>query len=534
MESERRRFLRTLSALAAGSAIPSVATSANVIPSTVIIDPRPLFDISPYLYMQFMEPLGITDGSVEAAWDYEADDWRQDLINVVKELSPDVIRFGGLYSRYYKWREGVGTPRRRPVMRNYAWGGIESNRVGTHEFVTFCRRVGAEPLYCVNFQSDGERRYWKTSEGEIRTADATEAADWVSYANDPDDRERKQHGTMEPFNIKLWQLGNETSYDKECLTKEQAIQHTVEFAKVMRQRDPSIQLIGWGDRGPGPNDPFWASDLLQRAGEYLDYVAIHMMGLHPARADTALKGWRYQQEPERAWEELLELSSWPEKRVKEFEEAIASANPRFGIAVTEGHLSLSPYNSNPILYEWLTGVFHARCLNAFQRHGARVKIATAADFFGTRWTVNAVMMPVPGGSSYLMPVGSVMRLFKRHNGRQGVAVTSAPSNLDIAASRSGDCVYLHVANSNYSRSCEVTFAVQGKTIMGGRVYEIAPENPRAHVSETEPNVFAPVRKPLETRPRPTWRFPPRSVSAVELELNSEQTRRVRAEMTASG
>ena len=113
----------------------------------VVVDPKPLFEISPYLYMQFMEPLGTTDGSVEAAWDYEADDWREDLIEVTRDLGPGVVRFGGLFSRYYRWREGVGPVEKRPPMRNYVWGGMEANRVGTREFVDFCRRVDAEPLF---------------------------------------------------------------------------------------------------------------------------------------------------------------------------------------------------------------------------------------------------------------------------------------------------------------------------------------------------------------------------------------------------
>ena len=74
----------------------------------VVVNPEPLFDVSPCFYLQFMEPLGITDGSVEAAWDYDTDDWRKDFVDVVRGLSPSVIRWGGLYSRYYKWREGVG------------------------------------------------------------------------------------------------------------------------------------------------------------------------------------------------------------------------------------------------------------------------------------------------------------------------------------------------------------------------------------------------------------------------------------------
>ncbi len=120
-------------------------------------------------------------------------------------LAPDVMRYGGLFSRYYKWPEGVGPAEKRPWMRNYIWGGKETNRVGTHEFVDFCRRINSEPLYCVNFMSDGEM-----NEGS-RPRRRTEAADWVSYANDPDHRERQRTGPR-PFNIKLWQIGNETSY----------------------------------------------------------------------------------------------------------------------------------------------------------------------------------------------------------------------------------------------------------------------------------------------------------------------------------
>src|SRR5262249_24385924 len=155
-----------------------------------------------------------------------------------------------------------------------------------------------------------------------RTGDALEAADWVSYANDPDSAERKGHGSSQPFGIKLWQLGNEISYGNVTFSKDESIAHTIEFAKAMKQRDPSIHLIGWGDRGRGGE--LWAPDLLARAGEHLDYVAIHMMGQSPRRPDTVLRGMRYQRDPERAWQELLELTANIEKRVTELEQAIAS------------------------------------------------------------------------------------------------------------------------------------------------------------------------------------------------------------------
>jgi alpha-L-arabinofuranosidase len=483
-----------------------------------VVDPKPLFEISPYLYMQFMEPLGTTDGSVEAAWDYEADDWRKDLIEVVRDLGPGVVRFGGLFSRYYRWREGVGPREKRPPMRNYVWGGMETNRVGTGEFVDFCRRVGAEPLYCVNFLSDGRKQYWRTPDGAVRTGDAAEAADWVSYSNDPDNRERQANGAVASYNIKLWQLGNETSYGTDGFTKDESIEHTIEFAKAMKQRDPSVKLIGWGDRQRA-DEALWAGDLVDRAGGYLDYVAIHIMGQHPKRPQSVLEDLRHQQEPEQAWQELLELSGAIEIRIQEMESVLVQRKSPAAIAVTEGHLSLRPHNTNPILEEWLTGAYHARSMNIYQRHGDRVKISTAADFCGTRWTTNAIMIPVPRGRSYLMPVASVMRLFAKHNGRQGVAVSACPSDLDIAASRTGNQFCLHIANLNYSQPVRATFSVKGMLVSQGRVFEIAPGNLREYVNQDRPDTFAPREKPM-TSPNFSWRFPAGSVSAVELEVKA--------------
>jgi alpha-N-arabinofuranosidase len=515
----RRLFLKNVAGVAGTAAAVQVAAlaqnqvvAARESADAIILDPTPLFDISPRLYMQFMEPLGTADSSVEASWDYNSDDWRTDFVECTKGLAPGVVRFGGLFSRYYKWREGVGPVTKRPWMRNYVWSGKETNRVGTHEFVDFCRRAGSEPLYCVNFKSDGHQTYTRTREGD-RTGDAREAAEWVSYANDPDHAERKGHGHTEPYKIKLWQLGNETSYSAGGFSKAQSIETTIEFSRAMRERDRTVELIGWGDSG-------WAGDLVRQAGEHIDYVAIHMMGQSPLRKDTVLNGFAYQNTPERAWEELMELTSVRiEKKLNALEAELDQQKSKHPIAITEGHLSLAPHNANPILTEWLTGVYHARALNLYQRHGGRIKICTAADFNGSRWTTNALMLQVPAGASYLLPAGAVMRLFKRYNGKQGIAVKSAPSNLDIAASRDGDKIVLHVGNMNYSRSIETAFAITGMAITGAKVFEISPENPRQEIGPRNQKVFDPVEHTIPPHEALSWRFPARSVSAVELECH---------------
>src|SRR5262245_152410 len=112
---KRRQFLTRVTTAAAAVAVSQIpnlaraqAAAATSTGGAIVIDPKPLFEISPHLYMQFMEPLGVTDSSVEAAWDYNRDDWRKDFIDATKDLAPGMMRFGGLLSRYYKWREGVG------------------------------------------------------------------------------------------------------------------------------------------------------------------------------------------------------------------------------------------------------------------------------------------------------------------------------------------------------------------------------------------------------------------------------------------
>lgn len=521
----RREWLRKCALLAAIPALDYDALAAvqnaarRDAAHSISIAPRPLFDVSPYLYMQFMEPLGTTDGSVEAAWDYDIDDWRRDFVSVTADLAPGVIRWGGLLSRYYKWREAVGPVKERVPMYNYLWGGVETNRIGTAEFIKLCQRVKAEPLFCVNFLSDGDKQFLKTSRGEARSGDAREAADWVSYCNDPDERSRRAHGQTSPYGVKLWQIGNETSYGKATFTKDDSIAHTIEFAKAMKARDKAIALIGWGDKNHAePDGTYWAGDLIERAGEHLSYVAMHMMNQVPKRRPTVLRGHEYQKQPEVAWSELQELADDVERRITEFESRVGEKSSDVGIAVTEGHLSLSPHNACPILQEWLSGVFHARSLNSYLRHGARVKIATAADFQGTRWTVTAAMIPVPRGTSYLMPVGAVMRLYKKHCGRQGVTATSTTSDLDVAASRSGNKFFLHVANRRYNGAVEAAIAVRGGAITGGKVYEIAPTDLETYVNQDQRDVFTPQEKSFGEGPVFKWTFPAASVSAVELDM----------------
>ena len=63
-----------------------------------------------------------------------------------------------------------------------AWGTVESNRFGTHEFLNYVEMLGTEPYICAN----------------LGTGTWNEAQQWVEYCNSSEDtamtRLRKQNG----------------------------------------------------------------------------------------------------------------------------------------------------------------------------------------------------------------------------------------------------------------------------------------------------------------------------------------------------
>jgi alpha-L-arabinofuranosidase len=503
--STRRDFMKMMGLGAASLAVPSAYAKDKT--PLLVVDPEPRFDLSPYLYMQFMEPLGTTDGSVAAAWDFRRDRWRKDVVAITKKLSPSLIRWGGCFASYYRWKEAVGPRNQRRPMLNLLWGGVETNQVGTHEFVDFCRQVGANPLICVNFESDGRKQWQRDPKGDIRSAGPKEAAAWVRYCNAPGSKQRRSHGVEKPFNVRLWQIGNETSYDRNGFSCETAAKRTISFAKAMRKQGRNIELIGWGDSG-------WARRMLDIAGEHLQYIAFHHM-FNPDRnvRNSPLRGVEYRKDPARTWAHLMNAANVHEAKIRRVREEVQDYP--VPLALTECHFALPGRNRCEVLSTWAAGVANARLLNVHERHGDKLKIATLADFCGTRWQVNAVMIPVPRGKAYMMPVALVMSLYRHHTGGKAVGVERAPDDLDVTASRSDGRIYLHVVNTNRTRSISTRLVVDGMKIHSGRAFELAGD-PEYEVIQTQPDGVVPVEKSLPSSGR--WTFPAASVSAVELDI----------------
>ena len=227
-----------------------------------------------------------------------------------------------------------------------------------------------------------------------------------------------------------------------------------------------------------------------------------------------LRGELYRRDPEATWRQLMAAWAINDRKIRQVRES-RGASP-LPLAMTECHFTIPGRNRCDVLSTWAAGVSYARILNNHQRHGDVLKIATAADFCGTRWQNNAVMIPVPGGQAYLMPVARVMQLFRHHIGSHAVGLAQVPDALDVVASRRGQKLFLHVVNTHRTRSVRTQLSVADERITGGRVFQIA-DDPMVEISPlNSAQVMKTVEKPLPQDG--VWDFPAASVSAVEVEL----------------
>ena len=487
-------------------------------------------EISPYIYMQFLEPLSSADPSVDIAWDYINDCWKPMLLEKLTELNPTMIRFGGCFASYYHWKEGVGPREKRPWMINLHWDGVYSNQVGTDELVDLCRHTNAEPLVVVNTESDGRMEWAYPKPGMDRFGTSEEAAEWIDYCNNPDNKLRKSHGIDKPYNIKWWQIGNETNYGyvptyygKDRMTDrtlchgynlDKAAEVTYRFAKEMHKADPSVNLIAWGDPKNKETEN-WATKMCETSGEYISHIAFHHH-FGSGLPDSPLRGTDYRNDPDLTWHHLLNACHSLDEKLTMLKEDIKPYGKR--LAMTEGHFGVPGRNRNEVLSTWGAGVAYARLLNVIERHTDVLDIATMADFFGNRWQVNAIMLYTQGDTrnAYLQPVGRVMSLFRHHIGKYALDVDFG-EGIDATASLSedGKKVFVHMANLNRTLAKNVEIKIDGKEIKKITAYEVACDS-TTEITNLNPDVFNPVTSEVKGN---TYTIGSAGVSALEIEID---------------
>jgi alpha-L-arabinofuranosidase len=232
---------------------------------TIDLD-RKIGKVDPRIYSAFAEQLGrCVYGGIYEEGSPLSDEhgYRKDVLEKVRSLKPPLLRWpGGNFVSGYHWTDGVGPVEQRPRRMELAWHTEESNRFGTGEFIQYCRLIEAEPYLCAN----------------MGTGTLDEAQAWVEYCNGTGNTYwanlRRKNGHEEPYGVKYWGLGNELygKWQIGALNAEDYTKRAIEFAKIMKWTDPTIQLVSCGKNGWDD----WDRVVLERLARYIDFHSIHI------------------------------------------------------------------------------------------------------------------------------------------------------------------------------------------------------------------------------------------------------------------
>ena len=233
------------------------------------------------IYGNFVEHLGrcVYTGIYEPGHP-QADEegFRKDVLELVKKLNVPIVRYpGGNYVSGFRWEDAIGPKEQRPHRLDLAWKTTEPNEVGIHEFASWARKANTSVMYSVNLGTRGP-------------ADAQHIVEYANHKGGSAWSDlRIRNGAKDPFDIKLWCLGNEmdgpwqmgqkTAYEYGRIANE--------AAKMMKWTDDSIELVACGSSSTEvPTFGSWEYTMLSECYDNVDYVSLHRYYGNPHN-DTA-------------------------------------------------------------------------------------------------------------------------------------------------------------------------------------------------------------------------------------------------------
>ncbi len=372
---------------------------------------EPIGVINPNIYGHFTEHLGSC--IYEGIWVGEDSPIpntmgiRNDVVAALKRINPPILRWpGGNFADDYHWQDGVGPRAARPRRVNMWWDAEEPNQFGTHEFVRFCRMIGAEPYLCGNVGSSYPR--------ELR--------DWVEYCNYAGDttlaRQRAANGSPEPFKVRYWGVGNENwaaggSFEAE----DYAIEYK-RFATYMRDYSAPLYLVACGAYG---EEPSWTQGFFSKMVKtpFRDVPRLHGFGVH-YYCGTAGTATEYS---EQQWYQLLAAGLKVENVVNVQRAAMDSYDPlrKVGLVIDEWGTWHPPIEGRNRAHLWQQNTMRdalvaALSLDVFNRHADKVVMANIAQ------TINVLqaLILTDGPKMVTTPTYHVYDLYQGHQGGQAV------------------------------------------------------------------------------------------------------------------
>jgi alpha-N-arabinofuranosidase len=489
---------------------------------TVLPD-EPLGTINPNLYGHFVEHLGacVYDGL------FVGDDsaipntagLRDDVLDAFRRIRPPVLRWpGGCFADDYHWRDGVGPRRDRPTTVNLWWGHtLDDNRFGTHEFLTLCRLVGAEPYLAGNLGSGSPR--------ELR--------DWVEYCNfdKPSTlaRLRAQNGSPAPFNVRYWGVGNEAWGCGGNFCPEDYAKEYRRYATYLHDLGPTpLHLIAVG---PDGNQPDWTRKFLRKlaSADRRFNCRIHALAAH-YYAGTAGTATDYTTDQ---WYELLHKAAQVDQLIRDQRAAMDEFDPerKVDLILDEWGTWHPPTPGRNPQHLWQQNTLRdalvaALTLDTFNRHAAVLKMANLAQVAN----VLQALFLTEGEKLVLTPTYHVFDLYKEHQGGRGVRLEVDSPTVTFAlndqrqtmpavagsASIKGPTMTLSLTNVHARQPIEAIIELGGRTATVRSRTTLTHDDLHAHNTFDRPETLVPTPAAIEPLDRLT--LPPASVSVLELRL----------------
>jgi alpha-N-arabinofuranosidase len=353
--------------------------------------------------------------------------FRGDVADLVDELGVTLVRYpGGNFVSGYDWRDGIGPAEDRPRRFDLAWRSIETNQVGTAEFLRWAARRRVEPMMAVN----------------LGTAGITEAAQLVEYCNVAAGTAwsdlRRRTGTAAPYGVRLWCLGNEMDGPWQTGHMDAAAygQLAANAARSMKLVDPSIEVVACGSSGHHmPTFGYWESTVLEHAFDDVDYVSMHA----------------YYQEHDGDRSSFLASGAAMDTFIDDVVAAVDAvaarkhSRRRLGISFDEWNVWYQSRFAGPAntavdvsgpriedVYSKLDAVVVGDLLVSLLNHSDRVRVACQAQLVN----VIAPIMTEPGGAAWRQSIfHPVATAFGAASGRSLTARVTAP---EMATARHGD------------------------------------------------------------------------------------------------
>ncbi len=403
--------------------------------------------------------------------------FRKDVIAQLKKLNAPVYRWpGGNFASGYDWRDGLGNPDKRPSSPNPAWTGVETNDVGIHEFMTFCKLVGTEPLVVVN-----------TGFG-----DPVSAAQWVEYCNGsastPMGALRAKNGAKQPFGVKWWGVGNEMYGDWQLghIPVSQYVLKHNQTVDRMRLVDPSIHTVGVGARGS------WDDTMIPRTKDHMTLLSQH----------------HYWQERSDPLDHILQARSTVADLARYSRQKLQGTNLK--IAFDEYNYWYGPYVFGELgtRYFQKDGLGIAAALHEMFRNSDVFEMALYAQ------TVNVIgAIKATRTTSFFESTGLVLAMYRRSFGTLPVKVDGPSSACDVTAAWSSDRKTLTIAAINPMEiPLNVELNLDGKAPAGKvEQLQIAHNDPNAYNSASHQQTLA-VHRALAPNFDARQTLPPYSVT----------------------